>query len=90
MNTIMEDWMKRCEALFQKALIQSEGHCKSQEPSITIGLSNEGDYWCEIYSYLVDYTPRAGRHHSFRAKTWKELTKKVEKAISKQEKGGRV
>lgn len=85
MINILKKWEDRCKTLFEKAFEESEGHCKSGEPCITIGISNDGKYWCEIYSYLVDYTPEGGRHHLFNADTIEELIVKVEEAISKQE-----
>lgn len=86
MNKIfIELWQERLEALFKKALIDSEGYCKLGEPSITICYGNDHEWYAEIYSYLIDYTPKGGRHHSFKAKTLQGLIKKVEDAIMLQE-----
>lgn len=86
MINLLKMWEDRCQAIFDK--LQSEDdkfYCKSSEPSISIGISNTGNYYCEIYSYVVDYTPDGGRHHYFEAKNIEDLIILVEKAISEQE-----
>ena len=84
-GNIIKSFENRMRKIFEKAVEDSEGYCKPSEPSITICLSNEGKWYCEIYSYLVNYSEEGGRHHSFYADTFEELVKRVNKAIKKQE-----
>ena len=71
--------------LFERKLEDSDGHCKSGEPCITIGITNELTWWAEIYSYTLEI-PFAdipsGRRYHFEADTYDKLIAKLRKSIN--------
>ena len=85
MNKI-EEFEHRMIKIFEKDIEETgDGYCKPHEPSITIGINNDLKWWCEIYSYRINYSEEGGRHHLFEANNYGELIEKVDEAISRWE-----
>jgi len=80
----------RMVKLFEQELTVADGYCKSGEPALSIEINNDGTWYAEIYSYLVNYPSDGvggdGRHFGYTAKTFDELINKLDAAISKVEK----
>jgi len=87
MKDILKGFQDRMQKIFDRQMEQNEEcHCKAGEPSIEIGITNSGDYWAEIYSYVIDYKD-GGRHHRFTSSSYKKLISLIGKAIKEHEGG---
>lgn len=84
MDKLREFEERMIACLHEDIRVTGDGHRKSAEPNLVIGISNDMTYWAEIYSYRVEYVT-SGRRHDFFSKDLEDLFDQIDRAIRRKE-----